>query len=384
MTPPNGSSGYTALLRAPASAVMTVDKYASYPAGADTTVGAVIKYVSKSDAENEILCAQLASDFGLNAPVVQTTPDNIAALFNSPMKNAKPSFNPQPFQMLAMNLIRGTNLFELCEDGKILNFSQSVWNRLFFEFGRTAMFDLFIGNFDRFIRFERNSDGTYEIRKANANLGNVMLEWTPERGQNVSTTHMIDSTSAAQEPKLKIEEEAVIFGMVDFFDDETTTSSSAAAAATDLSTTTFTSPPSSPKRKKNDPIAPALHQFFVETMTEFKRGSPELAKFILDSVTESLCNSLEGFLNLNRNDPRIVQLVEHLLNGEDALKKGLAQGFTRLADPDFHSCDSLRNFGKQTTELDRLLSLNIKWLQSQRRVKARPGQFHELMHGCFL
>ena len=377
-TPSAGSSGFTGIVHLAAKDVLSPDECMAYPDGPDTPVGAVIKYVAKSDADNEVVCTQLAQAFGLNAPVVQPASGKSASLFVSPMKREKAAFTLEPFDMLAMNLIRGTNLVDLCESGRVFEFTQKQWNELLFEFGKTAVFDLFIGNFDRFVRFELTASQEYELTSTAANLGNVMLEFTPERGKGIRAAHMIDSTSLAREPKQP--------AVVDEDDLYTTGLFDPVQESVPVGT-----PPRSSHLPGGDtperPIAEPLHRCFVNTIGGFLNGSPELPAAILASIQTSLGADIRKSHGLGLENPKVSALFSKLNHGLPNLFSGIQAGIERLTSIDFRHSPELQSTLSNNTRLAGLLRKNLEGVDREsakaipRTSSGRRISMHELMHG---
>lgn len=385
MVPTAGSSGFTGIVRCPAREVLTPEECAEYPLGPQMPVGAVIKFVTKSDAENEVLCTRLGQAFGLHVPVIQPASPEASALFVSPMREVKAAFSPAPFNMLAMNLIRGTNLIDLCKSKKVLQFSQPQWNDLFYEFGKTAAFDLCIGNYDRFVRFTfDDSTQEYELERCGANLGNAMVQFTPERGENIQGTHMIDCTSLAKEPKPPEADDSpdLLFGL--FEEDEHAPS----ADPQPLPPISPVTPPSTPRKP---PISNHLHRFFTTTVENYISGGTELPESIRVSIESALKQSLIEYGSLDDTDPRMAALSEKLSLAMDSLNRGIRDGLKHLVSDDFRATPVLQEILSKDLELSRLLQKNLDWVRnrsglhepppSPRSPSGRRISMHEQMHG---
>ncbi|MBX7066951.1 MAG: hypothetical protein K1X28_06955 [Parachlamydiales bacterium] len=343
-----GSSGFTLLGKAPSTVLpQTVAQHVSD----ESSVGFVLKWVPIHDADNELTCTDLAQFFGLEAPAMRKIEKETSSLFVTPTRKEKPAFNPEPFQLLAMNRIQGMNLHDLCQSGGVFKLNQKAWNQMMEAFGKAAIFDLFIGNFDRFFRFRQNDSGSFELVEApEANPGNVLVHTTPQKG-NVAAVSFIDSTSMIQGSKpVKKDEEEEFMGL-GMFDD---------APAPDPET-----PPQTPRAQKpsiNPKLAEGLHAFFVKMIEE----EPDvLANHICKAVSNSLKACITDSIP-NEADPRLSEVWERIADSTPSLVQGIQLGVLKLNEKEFQ--EGVMKASEQASDsLKLLLRSNLAWLASLKK-----------------
>jgi len=327
------ASAYAAASLSPAAAQQEPEKQE----------GIVLKWVLQRAANDEYACNELAKAFGLNVPVMQAVSKETSALFVSPTKRAKPSFAEGPFQLIAMNRIDGMNLSQLCMTGDIFSLSKSSWKQMMYEFGRAAILDLFSGNFDRFLRFQMNEKGVFELaEEPEANAGNVMVHTTPER-RNIASMSFIDNTSLAPPSKTEpAAEEPIGLSLFELGE----------------SGPAPTTPPRTPPIKEEDPkIVKELNAFFVSTCKELQKDSGQLAVHVSSALKNAILSSIKEKVDLVA--PEKLQAVhEALKTSHKDLKEGLIDGLIRLKNPRFQE-QALAAVKSGSRSLNELVGLNL-------------------------
>lgn len=87
------------------------------------------------------------------------------------------SINTQDAQIMLMERVQGSNLFDFAEN-KYQYLSEEEKSDLFQKMGNLAMLDLLIGNTDRLIQTSYDADKKqYVLKDLTANLGNLMIDW---------------------------------------------------------------------------------------------------------------------------------------------------------------------------------------------------------------
>jgi hypothetical protein len=343
----HGSSGYTLLGNGPVKAFAPPSAAIS-DVQPEEQVGIVLKWIPQRAAKDEYACNELAKAFGLEVPIMQPVSKETSALFVSPTKRQKPSFNESPFQLIAMNRIEGMNLSQLCSSGAIFRLKPSSWQQMMYQFGKAAMLDLFSGNFDRFVRFQMNEKGVYEfIEDPEANAGNVMIHTTPERG-NIASVAFIDNTSLAPPSKpaaLEDPDEAIDLSLFD--------SDKPKEPEVVLQT-----PPKTPEKQDENPaIVRELNAFFVNMTQELERDANGLAEHIAAAVKKAISKSIKEEMDmLSQRQIRDIEFA--MAMSHKSLKEGLLYGLRNLQNPVFQEA-ALSIAGKGSKSLNELIRLNI-------------------------
>lgn len=327
----SGTSGCTLLCQSTAADVMKPEARELTGLSEDAPVGYVLKWVRATVAQNEVVASKLASAFGVEAPVMQKVSQDVSSQFVKMTKALSPSFYAGHFQMIAMNRFRGMNLAELCKNGEILKLDQKAWDGMLHTFGKASMFDLFIGNFDRFIRSTRSDTGEFALEEEpKANPGNVLVQMTPKK-KNLSSVSCIDNGTAVKTPQKK-----------------------SAFSEKEEESSTETS------KRNYPPTAPEAHAFFKEMLT----GDPQL---LTAHISEALLNAIQSSLGgevLEENPEALQKIRHHILTGSWPLLAGLGEGRARLYDSTFlQKAFELSLDASQSLKF--LIQENASWLSTK-------------------
>lgn len=357
--PHHGSSGFTLMCKTPAAQVLPEDEFLKYGFSQEALVNFVLKWVVGSEADNERVCTQLCEDFGLHAPTIRPVQRKAADLFVSPMKRAKAAFSPDPFELLVMDRLRGSNLFDLCKTQRIFDLDIAAWQVILHNLGLAAPFDLFIGNFDRVVRFDRGEEGYALKPNGSANLGNFLVQMTPEKGKNVSKVSMIDTSSIVPGHESTASHEVqASFDLMGFFDDE-----GGVEGVEDGYVTTPNGRSAAPV-SSSEPVAPQMHRLFVALASATQRGDDVLTSHIMSCVERSLLEVLDDLYDIDQTDPKCSAMIGKIHAVSDALHAGVHEGLERLSAPTFGQ-RAIDIASEGSVELQNLIQMNVEWLASQ-------------------
>jgi hypothetical protein len=349
--PNSGSSAFTILIKA-----ATEEIFSPQRRRVDESVmtNIVSKWVRERDANNELLCTKMAGIFGLlTVPTIKGVSKETSRVMVTPTKKAKPAFDPSPFTLLVMNRLPGSNLQDLCNSGDIHQFNQSSWNTILREVGLVSSLDLFLANFDRFFRAKESNDFFELLKSPQANLGNVVIETTPQK-RNVSSISMIDTTSILQSTLKAPSVPEETFDMGGLFGDEPEP--------------IIITPPTTPVRFESavDLSVNRLHDFFILLATKI---SNEDSASLEDHIVYSLEKSLGILPHSSMNEEeakKALAIREKIELARQDLRDGLKDGLRRLSSADFELEAAAVLDQEPVTKLSRLMSQNLQWLKENR------------------
>ena len=332
----SGSSGFTAFAKISPTAI-SPDKRKKYNIDLDgPPLETVMKWVSPSEAVAEQICAEVIQAFGFEAPIVRSVSAVSAQASALKMKEIKPAFSPDVCQMIMMNRCKGTPLNDICSKGQIFEIDPSEWPSILEKFGQIAVVDLFLGNFDRLVRFEQSGDDSYALAVApSVNPGNLILELSDELPRYVTRISLIDNSSLAIE-KSRTDVALPLSGMATMFD------------SVDPKDTHSSKSPASPYSFSPE----ALSRFFQERIIDIQRDPTRLAEYVLTGLNRCI-------QELTHRD----DLPAPWMN-TDSLARGLVQGIAMLKNPEIQ--DRLQRLldDKPSSPLKTYLQTNLSWLAS--------------------
>ncbi|MDE3045687.1 MAG: hypothetical protein KGJ02_03485 [Verrucomicrobiota bacterium] len=330
---------------APAENVLSPDRIALL-SDPKTPVKMVFKWTTPFDASTEQVCTKIAEAFGLSVPDIQTVSPKRASVLISPMKKFKPAFSPPAFSLLVMDRMKGTTLSSLTKEN-FLKFNLEAWQRMMRHFGKASMLDLFIGNFDRFVRFDRCVDGSFVlVDNPSANGGNAIISLTPQRGKNIAGISMIDTNSILHPSRESSSDTDAFVGLDGLFEDGCCTP---------------------PPKKTPSPLKPQgnkaedLHQFFQTMVLSVVNRE----KILLDHIFKSILKSVkEGCESWTQEESDLV--LKQLEDSEEALQVGLLEGLEQLKKREF--LETAQKIAEEEEDIAKdlldYLQLNSKFLLS--------------------
>ncbi|MBX7066182.1 MAG: hypothetical protein K1X28_03015 [Parachlamydiales bacterium] len=291
----------------------------------DMPIGFVLKWAEGAD--NEMICTRIAKHFGLETPeMVLIHPTKVAEVAKATKKLAPRFSKKNSHDLILMNQIKGANFSSFCKSDEILSLSKESWNKMMHYFGKISVFDIFIGNYDRFVRFKLDDEGVFVLEESpEANAGNIMLQATPEKRRTLSRVAVIDTSSLApqaSEEKMAMEEITKL-----------------------------------PKRS----LAPGLHEFFKTMMA---RGPMALSAHVSTSITNAMRRATHA-------DPERQSVIfERMQQALPKLSVGIVEGFAQIQDPAFLA--KAQDAAEGSRPLSELIRLNSQYLRESESAREFP------------
>ncbi|MBA2368072.1 MAG: hypothetical protein H0V82_03505 [Candidatus Protochlamydia sp.] len=172
-----------------------------YLEGQEKVIKFVTKFIHPSLSANTRLCSQVLKHLGLYSPKIYVVDCEykdfpVRGKIGSIMKINASQYKNHDFAF--MDAFSGTNIGDFISTTKFFQLNEHCTSTMFYTFGRVAVFDLFLGNDDRFYR---PATGLEFIAPNNVdafiNSGNIMLDIK----SNIETTielvvFCIDNTSS--------------------------------------------------------------------------------------------------------------------------------------------------------------------------------------------
>lgn len=184
----------------------------------------VVKLLSHDQAINEWGCARFLKQFGFNTPSISFLENlSVKKEFLEVMKRHHSGFPTESMnelqrdkEIIIMPKFTATTMASFIEERRILLLNDEEIEELAEMIGKIAIFDLIIGNDDRFIRFSVEKPG--ELLAPNLNWGNLMVEI--DLNNHLKNIYLIDNATTSKMVKRhKIDEKIFSDGLAGIFDE---------------------------------------------------------------------------------------------------------------------------------------------------------------------
>ncbi len=165
----------------------------------------ILKYVNKDNAANEKYCSELFKQFQFNAPDLAFVGSELISARSTGrdlMRAMHRSELGDNGELVFMFAFEGADFNSMLKLQSFFNLTDESFKNLLADMGEIAVFDLLIGNDDRFFR---NQETNPRRIQSFCNYGNIMfkLKWTEDAKHELVETYSIDNaTSARLKPKV--------------------------------------------------------------------------------------------------------------------------------------------------------------------------------------
>jgi hypothetical protein len=200
----HGASGFTFICSACIEQEPT-------PQQIPTITKVILKWQNHANSQNEKSVTDAMEKFGFNVPVITEIDRSLSKSlisFARKSRSCVPVGDEDSYTLLAMNYLQGSNFEDCMKKGDFFQLQLEDYQKIFFSFGKASVFDVFLGNHDRIVKFNFNNESLDDHPTMNS--GNVMLDIiqnVSERTFKIQNVYYIDSTSKLLESENKTEPE---------------------------------------------------------------------------------------------------------------------------------------------------------------------------------